>query len=174
MDGASENVAVISKTELEEFKLRDGLRKLKLDKFEKKLRFYVIDYKQIKFPPNSFDAIYVTPRHSKTGIRPRLSVTLNENEILAYSRDIKSLLDNIIPSLSESGRLLFNTFSLDPAEGEFILKYVINNWGLEPVTKRYRWGDRGLKDIPNGDKSLRVYPDIHDDHGYFAALLVRQ
>ncbi|MGQ4890990.1 MAG: PUA domain-containing protein [Candidatus Njordarchaeia archaeon] len=172
--GPSENIAVVSKTDLEEYKLREGLRKMKLEKFENILRFYVIDYRRIKFPPKSFDAMYITPRNSKIGIRPRLSATITENEILAYSRDIKGLLDNLIPSLNDEGRLLFNTFSLDPAEGEFIVKYLVETWGLEPVVKRYRWGAPGIRDIPHGDKTLRVYPDIHDDHGYFAALMVNK
>ncbi len=173
MGGPSENIKVVSKTDLEDFKLKENLRKLKLEKWEEKLKFYIVDYRTLKFPPESFDAIYVTPRNSKIGIRPRLSVTITENEILALNRDMKILLGNVVQSLKQDGRLLFNTFSLDPAEGEFVLKYLVETWKLEPVTKRYRWGSSGISDIPYGEKSLRVYPDVHDDHGYFAALLKR-
>ena len=170
----TENISVVSKTELEELKLREGLRKMKLDYFEKKLKFYVVEYRQLKFPPKSYDVIYITPRNSKIGIRPRLTATLSESEILAFSRDIKNLLDNIVPSLADGGRLMFNTFSLDPAEGEFIVKYLMETWKLEPYTKRFRWGDIGIKEIEGGEKTMRTYPDIHDDHGYFAALLKRE
>ena len=171
--GPTERISVISKTDLEEFKLREGLRKLKMESIEKTIKFYVVEYRQIKFSPNSFDVIFVTPRNSKIGIRPRLMATLTENDILSFSRDIKILLDNIVPSLVKGGRILFNTYSMDPAEGEFIVQYLINTWKLEPITKRLRWGGTGLKDIPSGDKTFRTYPDIHDDHGYFAALLTR-
>jgi len=172
--GANENIKIVSKTELEDAKLKEGLRKMKLSEWEKKLRFYVIDYKQIRFPKNSLDAIFITPRNSKIGIRPRLTATLTESEILAFSRDMLMLINNLIPSLRPGGRLLFNTNSLDPAEGEFVTKKLIDNWGLEPIAKRRRWTTPSILDIPYSDKALRVYPDEQEDHAYYGALLIKE
>lgn len=170
----NENIRVVSKTELEDAKLREALRKMKLGDWEKKLKFYVIDYKQIKFPKNSLDAIFVTPRNSKIGIRPRLTANLTESEILSLSRDMKSLLDNLIPSLRSGGRLLFNTNSLDPAEGEFVTKYLVETWDLNPIAKRRRWSTPSILDIPYADKAIRVYPDEKEDNGYYGSLLVKE
>jgi len=172
--GANENIKVVSKTELEDAKLKEGLRKMKLADWERKLRFYIIDYKQIRFPKNSLDAIFVTPRNSKIGIRPRLTATLTESEILSFSRDMKTLINNLVPSLRPGGRLLFNTNSLDPAEGEFVTKSIVENWNLEPVAKRRRWSTPSVLDIPHAEKAIRVYPDEKEDHGYYGILLIKE
>jgi len=116
----------------------------------------------------------VTPRSSKIGLRPRISAFLKEDDIINLMRDAKRLLDKVVPALKKGGRLLYAVPSLDPAEGEFIVTYLMNAWRLEPTPGEYKWGDHGLKEIPGGEKTLRTFPDIHDDMGFFAALLTRE
>lgn len=168
------DIMVISKTDLEEIKIRDALRKMRMDKFERRIRWHAIDYKYVRFDPESFDAVFLTPRNSKIGLRPRISGFLKEEDIISLSRDTKRLLDKVVPALRSGGRLLYAVPSLDPAEGEFINLYLMNNWKLRPRLGDLRWGSHGIKEIPGGDKTLRVYPDIHDDIGFFAVLAYKE
>ena len=174
LTGGNADITVISKTDLEEIKIRESLRKMKMNKYERKIRWHAIDYKYLKFDPESYDAIFVTPRSSKIGLRPRISAFLKEDDIINLMRDAKRLLDKVVPALKKGGRLLYAVPSLDPAEGEFIVTYLMNAWRLEPTPGEYKWGDHGLKEIPGGEKTLRTFPDIHDDMGFFAALLTRE
>jgi len=173
LTGGNADITVISKTDLEELKIKEVLRKMKLDKFERMIRWHAVDYKYLRFDPESFDVAFVTPRSSKIGLRPRISAFLKEEDILALSRDAKRLLDKVIPAIRKGGRLLYAVPSLDPAEGEFIVSYLINEWNLRPIVRDYKWGATGIKEILGGEKTLRTYPDIHDDIGFFAALLLK-
>ncbi len=164
-------ITVISKTDLEEIRIKEAIRKMRLEDFKKKIRWHTVDYKYIRFDPEAFDAIFVSPRNSKIGLRPRITGFIKEEDIIILSRETRRLLDKLVPALRSGGRLLYAVPSLDPAEGEFIVKYLMNNWELKPKTGEYRWGSPGIKDIPGGDKTLRTYPDIHDDIGFFAVLM---
>jgi len=168
------DITVISKTDLEEIKIKEGLRKMRLDRFEHRIRWHAVEYRYLRFDPNSFDCALITPRSSKIGLRPRISAFLKEEDIVSLSRDAKRLLDKVIPAIRDGGRILYAVPSLDPAEGEFIVRYLINQWGLRPVAKDYRWGTSGIKEITGGNKTLRTYPDTHDDIGFFAALLFKE
>lgn len=166
-------ITVISKTDLEEIRIKEAIRKMRLENFEKNIRWHTVDYKYIRFDPETFDSIFVSPRSSKIGLRPRITGFIKEEDIIILSRETRRLLDKLVPALRKGGRLLYAVPSLDPAEGEFIVKYLINNWEMEPRAREYRWGSPGIKDILGGDKTLRTYPDVHDDIGYFAALLTK-
>lgn len=167
------DITVISKTDLEEIRVREVIRKMRLEEYEKRIRWHTVDYKYVRFDPEAFDAIFLSPRNSKIGLRPRITGFIKEEDIIILARETRRLLDKVIPALRKGGRLLYAVPSLDPAEGEFIVKYLINNWDLKPKAGDYRWGSPGIKDVPGGDKALRTYPDVHDDIGYFAALLIK-
>jgi len=174
LTGGNADITVISKTDLEEIKIREAIRKMRLERYERHIRWHAVDYKYIRFDPESFDAVFVTPRSSKIGLRPRISGFVKEEDVMALSRDVRRLLDKVVPALRRGGRLLYAVPSLDPAEGEFIVAYLIETWKLIPRAREYRWGGPGIKEIPGGEKTLRTYPDIHDDIGFFAALLYRE
>lgn len=169
-DGEAD-ITVISKTDLEDVRIREGLRKMKMEFYEKRIKWHVIDYRYLNFDPESYDMAFISPRSSRIGLRPRLSAFLKEEDIIALSRDARRLLDRVVPAIRKGGRLLFTVISLDPAEGELIVRYLINNWKLKPVNKDYKWGAPGFKEIEGGEKTFRIYPDIHDDIGFFGALL---
>ncbi|MHA1616008.1 MAG: PUA domain-containing protein [Candidatus Njordarchaeales archaeon] len=165
------DITVVSKTELEDLRIREALKKMRLESFEKRIKWHVVEYKYLKLENEAFDTVIVSPRNSKIGLRPRITAFLKEEDIIRLSRLAKLLLDKIVPAVRKGGRILYMVPSLDPAEGEFITKYLIETWNLEPIKGDFRWGGRGLKEIPGGDKALRTYPDIHDDIGFFASLL---
>ncbi len=164
-------ISVVSKTELEDLRIRESLRKMKLEQYEKRIKWHVIDYKYLKLESEAFDVVILSPRSSKIGLRPRITAFLKEEDIIKLSRLTKLLLDKVVPAVKKGGRILYMVPSLDPAEGEFITKYLMNTWKLEPLKGSFRWGSVGIKEIPGGDRALRTYPDIHDDIGFYASLL---
>lgn len=169
-------ITVVSKTQLEEAKLRSHLEAMKLP--TRRIRWYVVDYRYLHLQPGYFDAIIVRPRCSKTGIRPRISCFVKEDDIVSLARTASDLLMRCAPALKKGGRLLVINTSLDPLEGECVLAEFFQRQSelagvkLEFVETKIRWGDRGVDTVWTGEHVLRTYPDRHD-LGLFAAVLER-
>ncbi len=171
------NIVVISKTQLEEYRLKSNLQAMKIN--ISRIQWHVIDYKYIHLQPGYYDAIAVRPRCSKTGIRPRISCFLKEEDIISLAKTALMLLQRLIPALKKEGQLLMINTSLDPLEGEIVLSELIGGGekeigiNVELADVKIKWGDKGLTIFPVGSQCMRTYPDKHD-LGLFAALLVRR
>ncbi len=167
-------ITIVSKTELEDEKIKMELRRLKLMEYLENAEWHISDYKYIHFDRGAFDAILVRPRSSKIGLRPRISAFLKERDFIALALDAKRLLEKLVPALDEGGRMIYLNPSIDPLEGEILISYLLQNYNLVIKSKEYKWGKPGIREIYGGEKALKSYPDIMEDIGFYAALLFRE
>ncbi len=167
-------IVVVSKTSLEEEKLKRGIMSKKLEDLVDKIKWISGDLKKLSVSSEYFDFIYVHPRSTKTGIRPRLTAFLKERDFIRCSRDAWFLVAKFSEGLKMNGKLLYTKESLDPLEGEYILERMILEKNLKPIKLPIRFGTRGNPGFKGSEFALRVFPDIHDDIGLFACVVTRR
>ena len=166
-------IVVVSKSASEEEKLKRGLNSVKMEDLIDRIRWIARELKKISVTPNYFDYIYIHPRSTKTGIRPRLTAFLKERDFIRCARDAWFLVSKFSEGLRPNGKLLYITESLDPLEGEFILEKMIGVLKLKPTKLPIRFGTRGISGFKGAEYALRVFPDLHDDIGLFACVMTR-
>lgn len=166
------DVTVMTESNLEERMIKKGLRGLKMGKWIDRIQ-WVQRKRQMYLKKKPFDAVLLSPKASKIGIRPRISGYLKEEDILRLSRESRKLVEGLLPSVIEGGRLLFLLPSLDPAEGEENIEYFIQELGLQAFARKREVGHKGAAGYSCKERVLRSYPDIDDDEGWFASLLFK-
>ncbi len=166
-------IVVVSKSSSEEEKLKRGLIGMKMDDVADRIRWIAGELKRISVTPKYFDYIYIHPRSTKTGIRPRLTAFLKERDFIRCARDAWFLVSKFSEGLSPNGKLLYITESLDPLEGEMIMERMIDILDLRPTKLPIRFGSRGIPGFKGHEYALRVFPDSHDDIGLFACVLTK-
>lgn len=167
------NIVIISKTSAEEKKLQEGLRSLKMEQYIDKIEWIAGNLKKIDISEGAFDYVYIRPKSTKLGLRPRLAALFKERDFISCFRDALFLVKKFSPGLRKGGRLLYITESLDPIEGEYILEILIEKLKFKAVRHQIKFGETGLPGFVGSDCALRVFPDKHDDVGLFAAVVTR-
>lgn len=166
------NITVVTESRKEEMMIKEGLRDLKMEGWESKIRW--ISKNRFSSLREKFDAALITPKSSKVGIRPRISGYLKEEDIVRLSREARSLVKETLSLIKTGGRLLFLLPSVDPGEGEENVDYFVKRLGLEVYARERIVGHQGVTGYPHANRVLRSYPDQDEDEGWFAALLFKQ
>ncbi len=172
MKGRGELV-VVSKTSAEEEKLKRGIIAMKMEDYVDRIKWTAGELKKLSVAPEYFDYMYIHPRSTKTGIRPRLTAFLKERDFVRCARDAWFLVAKFYEGLRKGGRMLYLTESLDPLEGEYIMERMIEKLDMRPSKLPIRFGTRACPGFKGSEYALRVFPDIHDDIGLFACVMMR-
>ncbi len=167
------DIVVVSKSSLEEDKLKRGLISMKMEDIVDRIRWISGELKKLSVSADYFDYIYIHPRSTKTGIRPRLTAFLKERDFIRCARDAWFLIVKFSEGLRSGGKLLYLTESLDSLEGEYIMEQMITKLKLKPTKLPIRFGSRGNPGFKGSEYALRVFPDIHDDIGMFACVMTK-
>lgn len=167
------DIVIISKTATEEKKLQEGLRNLKMDQYVDKAEWLSGNLKKIDISEGAFDYIYIRPKSTKIGLRPRLAALLKERDFISCFRDAMFLIRKFSLGLKKGGRLLYMAESFDPIEGEYILEILIEKFKFKAVRQPIKFGEAGLLGFAGSDCALRTFPDKQDDIGLFAAVVTR-
>ncbi|GAX83364.1 hypothetical protein CEUSTIGMA_g10789.t1 [Chlamydomonas eustigma] len=81
------------------------------------------------FEPESFDHIMLDPPCSALGLRPRLSHTWTLDQLYRMADYQKALIHAAVALLKPGGTLVYSTCTINPAENEGNVKYILQRWG---------------------------------------------
>jgi len=118
-----------------------------------------------------FDKILLDPPCSSIGIRPKLFDGTVEKSILISARYQRSLLRSAYKLLKKGGKLLYTTCTIDPAENEFNINFMVERYNMEVLDQEFRLGSGGLPVVPLSSKMQVFYPHKHTSPGFFISLL---
>jgi 16S rRNA C967 or C1407 C5-methylase (RsmB/RsmF family) len=80
-------------------------------------------------PPASFDLIVLDPPCSALGLRPKLHINNDLEDLLASVRYQKKFVDAAIQLLKPGGILSYSTCTINSGENEGIVRYVLDQYG---------------------------------------------
>jgi NOL1/NOP2/fmu family ribosome biogenesis protein len=117
-----------------------------------------------------FDVIIVDAPCSGSGLfrkQPEAIDEWSQNLVQMCSLRQKEILNDVLPSLSENGILLYSTCSYSEEENEMIVKWLIGEKELDyiPIDLKSEWG------VIDSGMGYRFYPHLTKSEGFFCAVL---
>ncbi|MHA1859969.1 MAG: methyltransferase domain-containing protein [Candidatus Asgardarchaeia archaeon] len=118
-----------------------------------------------------FDKVLLDPPCSSIGIRPKLFDGTGERSILVSATYQRTLLKSAYKLLKKGGVLLYTTCTMDPAENELNVNFMLEKYNMELLDQKFKLGSGGLPLVPMSSKMQVFYPHKHMSPGFFIALL---
>ncbi|MEM1753585.1 MAG: PUA domain-containing protein [Candidatus Methanomethylicaceae archaeon] len=127
-------------------------------------------YLDIDFPTLKADKVLVDPPCSALGVRPKLYEDSNYKKVIGCAKYQKQFMKVASKIVKKGGIIVYSTCTLTLEENEEIVKFAIENLGLELENQCIKIGEDGF-----GIKEVqRFNPDKLDMPGYFIAKFVKK
>jgi 16S rRNA C967 or C1407 C5-methylase (RsmB/RsmF family)/NOL1/NOP2/fmu family ribosome biogenesis protein len=130
---------------------------------------------------NLFDLILVDAPCSGEGMFRKEEAALtewSEKNVEHCSIRQKKIISDILPSLKPGGFLIYSTCTYNEKENEENIRFLIDNFDLEPVIlsseERSVSKDLTRNQKPETQNGLRFYPHTHKGEGFFVSVLRKQ
>lgn len=121
-------------------------------------------YLDLEFPNLSADRVLVDPPCSAIGTRPKLFDETTYRRISALSNYQKQFLKVASKVVRRGGIVVYSTCTLTIEENEEVVRYAVEECGLELDEQPLFIGSRGLAGF---DECQRFHPHVHDTPGFF-------
>jgi len=122
------------------------------------------------FPSLRADKVLVDPPCSALGIRPKLYEEASAEEIIGCAKYQRQFLGVANKVVRRGGVVVYSTCTLTVQENEGMVKFAVEELGLEPVEQPIRVGEPGLG---GAAKTQRFSPDLLEMPGFFIASFVK-
>jgi 16S rRNA (cytosine967-C5)-methyltransferase len=125
-------------------------------------------YVERDYPALKADRVLVDPPCSALGVRPKLYEEAKASEVMGcarYQRQFMSVASRIV---KEGGVIVYSTCTLTLEEDEEMVRFAVEELGLEPEDEPFRIGEAGFGGEPF-TKAQRFSPDLVEMPGYFIA-----
>jgi 16S rRNA (cytosine967-C5)-methyltransferase len=185
----AERLAVAEITAVDVSRSRlETMRRLMPAAVTEKLRFEVADLTKLEMKPE-WDLILCDVPCSGTGTmarNPEIRLRVKEEDLARQHRRQVAILQAGLKGLTEGGRLVYSTCSLEPEENEDVVVEVLRGTSgfrvvpVEGILDRLAESgivtERGRERLRSATESgfLRTLPGAHPCDGFFAAVLERQ
>ncbi|MEM0231519.1 MAG: PUA domain-containing protein [Candidatus Methanomethyliaceae archaeon] len=127
-------------------------------------------YLDIDFPTLKADKVLVDPPCSALGVRPKLYEDSNYKKVIGCAKYQKQFMKVASKIVKKGGIIVYSTCTLTLEENEEIVKFAIENLGLELENQCIKIGEDGF-----GIKEVQIVnPDKLDMPGYFIAKFVKK
>jgi len=127
-------------------------------------------YLDVDLPHLKADRIIIDPPCSALGARPKLYDNKNSAEIQALANYQKQFLKVASKIIKPGGVIVYSTCTLTLEENEFVVKFGVEECGLEVEKQNFFFGSPGVtKTFPKAELTQRFYPDVQGTPGYFIA-----
>lgn len=127
-------------------------------------------YLDMDFPTLKADKVLVDPPCSALGVRPKLYEDSNYKKVIGCAEYQKQFMKVASKIVKREGIVVYSTCTLTLEENEEIVKFAIENLGLELEDQCIKIGEDGF-----GIKEVqRFNPDKLDMPGYFIAKFVKK
>jgi len=120
------------------------------------------------FPTLKADRVLVDPPCSALGVRPKLYEGATVEEVLGCAKYQKQFLRVASAIVKRGGTVVYSTCTLTTEENEDVVRFAVEELGLELEDQRIRVGEPGFGD-PIFRRVQRFSPDILEMPGYFIA-----
>jgi len=140
------------------------------------------DGRTFKKYESRFDAVLLDAPCSNTGMTRKNYKYLKMwrlRDVYALSKLQKGLIMASYSALKPGGILVYSTCSLDPAENEEVVDYLLANTNAEleeislPVRRHKPFTSFDGKEFGEVRKCLRIHPQDNDTEGFFVAKIVK-
>jgi len=127
-------------------------------------------YLDVDLPHLEADRVIIDPPCSALGVRPKLYDYKKRAEIQALANYQKQFLKVASRIVKPGGVIVYSTCTLTLEENEFVVKFGVEECGLDVEKQDYFFGSPGVaKTFPKAEHTQRFYPEIQDTPGYFIA-----
>jgi len=120
------------------------------------------------FPTLKADRVLVDPPCSALGVRPKLYEDATVEEVLGCARYQRQFLRVASAIVKGGGTVVYSTCTLTTEENEDVVRFAVEELGLELEDQRIRVGEPGFGD-PIFRRAQRFSPDLLEMPGYFIA-----
>jgi 16S rRNA (cytosine967-C5)-methyltransferase len=124
------------------------------------------------FKEGSFDTVFVDAPCSGTGTlrrNPEIRWRISAGDIQDLSARQSQILSNAAGLVTNGGRLIYSTCSVEPEENEKVLRTFLDSHAqfeqLEPRISRA---------LLTAEKTVRTWPQVHGSDGFFVGVLKRK
>jgi 16S rRNA (cytosine967-C5)-methyltransferase len=137
------------------------------------IRCVVMDgLRDFPFKEGSFDTVFVDAPCSGTGTlrrNPEIRWRISAGDIQDLSARQSQILSNAAGLVTNGGRLIYSTCSVEPEENEKVLRTFLDSHAqfeqLEPRISRA---------LLTAEKTVRTWPQVHGSDGFFVGVLKRK
>jgi predicted RNA-binding protein (TIGR00451 family) len=133
-------------------------------------------YLNVDFPEIRVKRTLVDPPCSALGVRPKLYEKAESKEIKALAEYQKQFMKSAAKITESKGIIVYSTCTMTMDENEEVVKFAVEECGLEVEEQEYFFGSPGFESIfPQASLTQRFHPHIHEDcPGYFIAKLKKR
>jgi len=131
-------------------------------------RYFDVDYPGLKA-----DKCLVDPPCSALGLTPKLYVEISERKIQDLAAYQKQFLKAAIGIVKDGGSIVYSVCTVTKDECEDVVRYGVEELGLEVTEQNIRVGEGGLKVLGDIANLLQRFDPQKDGIGYFVARFIK-